>query len=166
MSCPMPSSIDSLCQIAPHIILFEPSETRPHKNLYHQMVLNERQILEKTKSKKTHRSNTFPRFVAKTANQWHTRFAKKPFDSEEAEANALFKSAKKRKIASNYDSNASRINLSKQLSARRMRERSTSLERVVESESSKFGEVKTYQPVYGSQTILKEMYKHGITITV
>ncbi|KAL8705282.1 MAG: hypothetical protein Q9201_001613 [Fulgogasparrea decipioides] len=165
MSCPMPSSIDSLCQIAPHIILFEPSETRSHRNLYHQMVLNERQILEKTKSKKTRRSNAFPQFVAKTASQWHTRFTKMLFDFEEAEAKALSKSAKKRKIASNYNSNASRINLSKQISARRTRERSSTLERLVESKSAEVGEVKTY-PVYGSQTIVKEMHKDRTTITV
>ncbi|KAL8735139.1 MAG: hypothetical protein Q9166_001015 [cf. Caloplaca sp. 2 TL-2023] len=162
MSCSTSDCLDSLTQMAPHIIILEPVETHPHQNLYQKMILNERQILEQSRKRHCH----FPQVVARRARQLHACLTRH-FDPEEDEAIKLLELAKKHKLAENYRANASSINLSKRM-------RACSCPSDDEPESCEIITVHSQdyvQQPYGDYPqqqgfAPKDVHKNGITITV
>lgn len=166
MSCPMSDAMDSLCQTAPHIILFEPTRSHSRKDLYHQMVANERRILEQSKK----RSNIFPHSVTQRASRW-CRCLTKTTDAEEHEALVLFELARKNTLAAAYNVNASSKHLEK-AKARKMVTPSVETIKVASSwhaEPSMCDAVKveTYKEIAPTrQEVSQEVGKDGTTITV
>ncbi|KAL8932806.1 MAG: hypothetical protein Q9216_006663 [Gyalolechia sp. 2 TL-2023] len=111
----MTEAIDCLCQNAPHIILFEPTEPHPHKDLYHKMLASERRILEQSKK----HAHTFPHSVTKQACRWYRRCTK-TVDQEECEALELFESARGNTLAAAYNVNASTKHLDEKMKSTEM----------------------------------------------
>ncbi|KAL8670740.1 MAG: hypothetical protein Q9224_007654, partial [Gallowayella concinna] len=111
MSIVTPDSLDSICQMAPHIILLEPVDPHPHRSLYHKMLLSERRILER--SHKDHCAQ-LPHGVVRRARSLQTRLARH-FDIEQYEALQLLARSRTHKLARNYKANASANHLTKKM---------------------------------------------------
>ncbi|KAL8800813.1 MAG: hypothetical protein Q9182_004921 [Xanthomendoza sp. 2 TL-2023] len=111
MSIATPDSLDSICQMAPHIILLDPVDPHPHRNLYHQMLLSERRILEHSR---TPNCAQIPHVVARRARSLQARLARH-FDPEQYEALQLLERSRTHKLAKNYRANASTTNLAKKM---------------------------------------------------
>ncbi|KAI4128028.1 MAG: hypothetical protein LQ338_002919 [Usnochroma carphineum] len=159
----MTETIDTLCQTAPHIILFEPTSTRSHKDLYHQMVASERQILEQSKKRRC----TFPQSVTKRACRWYRHFTHEA-DSEQDEAMSLSDSAQSNHLISLYNGNASGERLRNAIKARKKRRASVAtfkLQTEQEAQSSHCGIVETKAHAEHPK-ISQETPKDCVTITV
>ncbi|KAL8802744.1 MAG: hypothetical protein Q9200_006475, partial [Gallowayella weberi] len=111
MSIATPDSLDSICQMAPHIILLDPIDPHPHRNLYHKMLLSERRILERSQ---TPNCAQIPHVVARCARSLQARLARH-FDPEQYEALQLLARSRTHKLAKNYKANASTRNLAKKM---------------------------------------------------
>lgn len=153
MTCPMTEAIDCLYQTAPHIILYEPTKPRSHKDLYRQMVASERQILEQSRKR---RCSTFPQAVAKRACRWYHDFTHK-VDPEEDMALSLSDSVRSNHLAACYDVNASSSHLRDAIRAREMMKASFDA-RKRESEKS--------APIISGNNNFQEGQKNGVTVTV
>ncbi|KAL8776760.1 MAG: hypothetical protein Q9213_008140, partial [Squamulea squamosa] len=93
--------------MAPHIMVLEPIEPHPHRNLYHDMVVNEREVLESRRR----RCCRFTRMFAKRAAHGLQARLTRQHDAEHKEALKLFQRAKSHKLAENYRANSSTTNL-------------------------------------------------------
>ncbi|KAI4144571.1 MAG: hypothetical protein L6R39_004121 [Caloplaca ligustica] len=148
----MTEAIDCLYQTAPHIILYEPTKPRSHKDLYRQMVASERQILEQSRKR---RCSTFPQAVAKRACRWYHDFTHK-VDPEEDMALSLSDSVRSNHLAACYDVNASSSHLRDAIRAREMMKASFDA-RKRESEKS--------APIISGNNNFQEGQKNGVTVT-
>lgn len=117
--------MDSLCQVAPHIIIDEHvqpcSEAHPRKGLYHRMVVKERDVLEQHRR---HRMIRMLRDVAARVREWHTHEEQEedsepvdPLDPEEIEAEMLAEAAKEHALAAAYNKSVSGTHLMQQIRA-------------------------------------------------
>ncbi|KAL9582097.1 MAG: hypothetical protein Q9212_003493 [Teloschistes hypoglaucus] len=172
MSCPTSDCVDSLCQIAPHIIIDEHvqpcSQGRPHQGLYHRMILKEREVIEHRRRRRIIR---LAQVVVATVRDWHTHpegegdsETDDPLDPEEVEAEMLAEAAKKHALAAAYNKGASGTHL-KQTRASLAR----GIERQPEElQLHKNGEMKMeihdLPPL--STGVEREIHKDGIVITV
>ncbi|KAL8901531.1 MAG: hypothetical protein Q9207_005149 [Kuettlingeria erythrocarpa] len=110
-------AIDSLCQAAPHIIMFDPAAAKSTcTDLYRRDVRNERRILERSKK---HRPK-FIRVLTKPKCPWPLRLTHpQPIDPELKEALSLVRSVKNNCLAASYNVNASATHLKEEMKARR-----------------------------------------------
>ncbi|KAL8767412.1 MAG: hypothetical protein Q9209_006102 [Squamulea sp. 1 TL-2023] len=161
MSYPATDCLDSLFQMAPHIMVLEPVEPHPHRNLYHDMVVNEREFLNSRRK----RCCRFTRMFAKRAAHRLQAHLTRQHDAEHKEALKLVKRAKSHKLAENYKANASTTNLLE----KRMKAGSDASALIVDDEPESCeiinirASVSNYSPRKTSYDVDN---KNGITITV
>lgn len=179
MSCPASDCLDSLAQMAPHIIIVDPIEHHPHRNFYHDMIVNEKQVVESrtkrlcrfTRDIATKAAHTLEACLVRQRAAAHKLQARltgrnKP-DVEKAEALLLLERAKTHKLAENYKANASSENLTK-------RKQSTSnASTLVNDEEPESGEIISIRASFANYSHPKAAChdeslapKNGITITV
>lgn len=181
MSCPASDCLDSLAQMAPHVIIIEPVEPHPHRNLYHDMIVNEKQVAESrtrrlwrfTQDVVTGAAHKLEACLIRQRNAAHKLRAcltrHHSSDAERAEALQLLEDAKTHKLAENYKANASSDNLSKR------KQSSSNASTLVHGEEPESGEVISVRASFSSHSPPKIFChadespapkKHEITITV
>ncbi len=180
MSCPASDCLDSLAQMAPHVIIIEPVEPHPHRNLYHDMIVNEKQVAESrtkrlwrfTHDVVTGAAHKLEACLIRQRNAAHKLRAcltrQHSPDAERAEALQLLETAKAHKLAENYKANASSDNLSKR------KQSSSNASTLVHGEEPESGEVISVRASFSSHSPLKIVchdespapQKNEITITV
>lgn len=180
MSCPASDCLDSLAQMAPHVIIVEPVETHPHRNLYHDMIINEKQVAESrtkrlwrfTQDVVTGAAHKLETCLIRQRNAAHKLRAcltrQHSSDAERAEALQLLETAKAHKLAENYRANASSDNLSKR------KQSSSNASTLVHGEEPESGEVISVRASFSSHSHPKIVCrdespappKKEITITV
>ncbi|CAL8580673.1 hypothetical protein XPA_006394 [Xanthoria parietina] len=177
MSCPASDCLDSLAQMAPHVIIIEPVEPHPHRNLYHDMIVNEKHAAESrtkrlwrfTHDVVTGAAHKLEACLIRQRNAAHKLRAcltrQHSPDAERAEALQLLETAKAHKLAENYRANASSDNLSKR------KQSSSNASTLVHGEEPESGEVISVRASFSSHSPLKifchddESQKNEITIT-
>ncbi|KAL8876860.1 MAG: hypothetical protein Q9192_008788 [Flavoplaca navasiana] len=106
MSCASTNCLDGLAQMAPHIIIFDPMEPHPHRDLYHDMIVNEKKVIESRRHRLYHACKN-------AARKLFYRFNHHASDPEKEQALLLLSRAKSHKLAENYIAAASSENLLK-----------------------------------------------------
>lgn len=181
MSCPASDCLDSLAQMAPHVIIVEPVEPHTHRNLYHDMIVNEKQVAESrtrrlwrfTQDVVTGAAHKLEACLIRQRNAAHRLQAcltrHHSSDAERAEALQLLEDAKAHKLAENYKANASSDNLSKR------KQSSSNASTLVHGEEPESGEVISVRASFSSHSPPKIFchddespapQKNEITITV
>ncbi len=165
MTYPMMDAIDSLCQAAPHIIMFDPAFAKSTcTDLYRRDVRNERRILDR--SKKPHPK--FPRALTeRTCHLCRRLTHPHPIDPEEKEALSLVQSVKNNCLAASYNVNASATHLKEAMRARK--EMGKVFADVVEERKVHFAThfgAGNEKGCTGNAEISHIREKNGITITV
>lgn len=161
----MMDAIDSLCQAAPHIIMFDPAHAKSTcADLYRRDVRNERRILER--SKKHHPK--FTRVLTERTCHWCQRLThSQPIDPEEKEALSLVQSVKNNCLASSYNVNASATHLKEAMKARKeMRKASADAAEETEVQSTTHIETVDGKAYTDHAEFSHIRDKNGITITV
>ncbi|KAL9007374.1 MAG: hypothetical protein Q9180_009677, partial [Flavoplaca navasiana] len=106
MSCASTNCLDGLAQMAPHIIIFDPMEPHPHRDLYHDMIVSEKKVIESRRHRLYHACKN-------AARKLFCRFNHQASDPEKEQALLLLSHAKSHKLAENYIATASSENLLK-----------------------------------------------------
>ncbi|KAI4226808.1 MAG: hypothetical protein L6R36_002896 [Xanthoria steineri] len=158
MSCPASDCLDSLAQMAPHVIIVEPVEPHTHRNLYHDMIVNEKQVAESrtrrlwrfTQDVVTGAAHKLEACLIRQRNAAHRLQAcltrHHSSDAERAEALQLLEDAKAHKLAENYKANASSDNLSKR------KQSSSNASTLVHGEEPESGEVISVRASFSSHS--------------
>ncbi|CAO1603664.1 hypothetical protein XANCAGTX0491_007243 [Xanthoria calcicola] len=144
--------------MAPHVIIVEPVETHPHRNLYHDMIINEKQVAESrtkrlwrfTQDVVTGAAHKLETCLIRQRNAAHKLRAcltrQHSSDAERAEALQLLETAKAHKLAENYRANASSDNLSKR------KQSSSNASTLVHGEEPESGEVISVRASFSSHS--------------
>ena len=159
MSCASTNCLDGLAQMAPHIIIFDPMEPHPHRNLYHDMIVNEKKVVESRRHRLYHACKN-------AARKLFCRFNQRASDPEKEQALLLLSRAKSHRLAENYIAHASRENLLKRKKS--MSNAST----LINNEEPHSGEIISIRASFSNYSMRKTSHvgspdtKDGVTVTV
>ncbi|KAI4272984.1 MAG: hypothetical protein LQ337_004944, partial [Flavoplaca oasis] len=145
--------------MAPHIIIFDPMEPHPHRDLYHDMIVNEKKVIESRRHRLYHACKN-------AARKLFCRFNHQASDPEKEQALLLLSRAKSHKLAENYIAHASSENLLKRKKS--MSNAST----LINDEEPQSGQIISIRAPFSNYSMHKASHvgspdtKNEVTVTV